>query len=159
MNLLLVFSLKFFDERSTFSRENKQTETDTKLHWSFCDNEKEVLPRIELGSLDLKCKMPNTTPSNLLNLGLVFCLTFRDKRSTFSRESKHRRNYTGVFVTMKKKILPRFELGSLDSKSKVLTTTPLKLMNLLLVFSLKFFDKRSTFSRENKQTRSYTGVF
>ena len=33
---------------------------------------------------------------------LVFYLTFRDKRSTFSRESEHRRNYTGVFLAMKK---------------------------------------------------------
>ena len=56
-------------------------------------------------------KMLNTTPSNLLNLMLVFCLTFRDKRSTFSRESKHRRNYTGVFVTMKKKFYQDLNSG------------------------------------------------
>ena len=59
--------------------------------------------RIELGSLDSKSNMLTTTPSNLLNLMLVFCLIFRDKRSTFSRESERRRNYTGVFLTMKKR--------------------------------------------------------
>ena len=47
--------------------------------------------------------MLTTTPSNLLNLMLVLCLIFRDKRSTFSRESERRRNYTGVFLTMKKR--------------------------------------------------------
>ena len=38
-----------------------------------------------------------------MNLLLVFSLKFLDKRSTFFRENKHRRNYTGVFVTMKKR--------------------------------------------------------
>ena len=38
-----------------------------------------------------------------MNLLLVFSLKFVDKRSTFSRESEHRRNYTGVFLTMKKR--------------------------------------------------------
>ena len=28
---------------------------------------------------------------------------FLDKRSTFSRESEHRRNYTAMFLTMKKR--------------------------------------------------------
>ena len=94
-----------------------------------------------------------------MKLLLVFCLTFGDKRSTFSRENKHRRNYTGVFVTMKKKVLPKFEVGSLDSKSKVLTSTPWNLMNLVLLFCLTFGNKRSAVSRENKHRRNYTGVF
>ena len=37
-DILFVFCLTFGDKRSTFSRENKQT----KLHWRFCDNEKET---------------------------------------------------------------------------------------------------------------------
>ena len=38
-----------------------------------------------------------------MNLLLVFSLKFLDKRSTFFRESERRRNYTGVFLTMKKR--------------------------------------------------------
>ena len=99
MTLLLVFSVKILEKRSTVSREN----TETKLHWSFCDNEKEVLPRFELGSLDSKSKVLTNTPKKLMILRLVFCLTFGDKRPTFFGENKHRRNYTEVFVTMKKR--------------------------------------------------------
>ena len=36
-----------------------------------------------------------------MKLLLVFCVIFGDKRSTFFRESERRRNYTGVFLTMK----------------------------------------------------------
>ena len=50
-----MFLLKILDKRSTFSREK----TETKLHWSFCDNEKEVLPRFELGSFGFKVQGAN----------------------------------------------------------------------------------------------------
>ena len=99
MTLLLVFLLEILDKRSTFSREK----TETKLHWSFCDNEKEVLPRFELGSLDSESKVLTTTPENLLKPLLVFSLKFLDQRSIFSRGIKQRRNYTEGFVTMKKR--------------------------------------------------------
>ena len=121
MNLLLVFSLKFFDKRSTFSRENKQRHEAT---LEFFDNEKEVLLRFELGSLDSKSKVLTTTPLKLMNLLLVFSLKFFDKRSTFSRENKQRHEATLEFFDNEKEVLLRFELGCLDSESKVLTTTP-----------------------------------
>ena len=39
----------------------------------------------------------------VLTFLLVFWLNFLDKRSSLSRENKHRRNYTAAFVTMKKR--------------------------------------------------------
>ena len=48
-------------------------------------------------------KVQDATPYILMKLLLVFSLNFLDKRSTFSKVNKHRRNYTGVFVTMKKR--------------------------------------------------------
>ena len=36
----------------------------------------------------------------------------------------NRCGFVGLFVDNKNKVLPRFELGLLDSKSKVLTITP-----------------------------------
>ena len=44
-------------------------------------------------------------------LRLVFCFTIDDKRSTFFRENKHRRNYTEVFVTMKKRFYRELNMG------------------------------------------------
>ena len=44
-------------------------------------------------------------------LRLVFCLTSGDKHSTFFRENKHRRNYTEVFVTMKKRFYRELNMG------------------------------------------------
>ena len=125
----------------------------TRPHWRFCDNGKKVLPIFEFGSLDSKSKVLTTTPFNLLNLRLVFCLTYGDKLSKFSRENKHRRNYIGVFVTRKKKVQLRFELRSLNAKSKVLTTAPKNLLYFLLVFSLNFLDKRSSIFSEKIWTR------
>ena len=45
----------------------------------------------------------NVDETTLECLVLVFCLTFGDKRSTSARENERSRNYTGVFLTMKKR--------------------------------------------------------
>ena len=93
-----------------------------------------------------------------MKLLLVFCVTFGDKRSTFFREIERRRNYTGVFLTMKKRFYRELTwvFGFKVQGANHYTLEPDEFTACVL---LEFGDKRSTFSRENKHRRNYTGIF
>ena len=90
-------------------------------HHTEMFKKKEVPPRLELGSLDSKSRVLTITPWDLY-------IAFFHK-------------YYSVYVYiqcicgqkfMKKEVPPRLELGSLDSKSRVLTITPWDLSHLSL---------------------------
>ena len=103
--------------------------------------EKQVLPRFELGSLDSKSKvlplhhrtyLPEVKPCFIVG---YHCTKF-SVSGTLELRLQRRMRCNGYLVLNKKhkvskdctpgakQVLPRFELESLDSMSKVLTSTP-----------------------------------